>query len=371
MEQTRDQILEEARKILKTNELRINKKGWAEFWCPAHPDEQRGGTTGVPNFAIDLNTGRYNCFRCGFKGGSLYSLAKKLGATYRPKQAEFIVKRPKREINGGVTVANISEALADAQSRILSSSAMSYLKHRGVTPYTAMMYVLEYGIGSPVVSHATTDTGYKLGLVYRREWLWSESVVYAEPVTDPAVLNVRYLPPEYMRRGRGFELSKHPHRTWGDRLAPLGAWRITERTQAVMVVEGLFDMLVGAQFLDQRRAVLRERIQQPLPLFDHAAEPGKFGSLVLLFRVQPAHLLIGGRNEGGRLSEIEERKCLQMIFVLLHGQFQRGSDELGMAQDPVEDLVPEVRRMLVLRLPLLELRKFFQQVIVLHQVLTV
>jgi DNA primase len=252
MEQTRDQILEEARKILKTNELRINKKGWAEFWCPAHPDEQRGGTTGVPNFAIDLNTGRYNCFRCGFKGGSLYSLAKKLGADYRPKQAEFIVKRSKRELNGGVTVADLSEALADAQSRILSSSAMSYLKHRGVTPYTAMMYGLGYGIGNPAVTHPTTDAGYKLGLIYRREWLWSESVIYADPVTDPDVLNVRYLPPEYMRHGRGFELSKHPHRTWGDRLAPLGAWRITERTQAVMVVEGLFDMLVGAQFLDQR-----------------------------------------------------------------------------------------------------------------------
>ncbi len=248
MEQTRDQILEEARRILKTNELRINKKGWAEFWCPAHPDEQRGGTTGVPNFAIDLNTGRYNCFRCGFKGGSLYSLAKKLGADYQPKQAELIVKRPKREINGGVTVADLSEALADAQSRILSSSAMSYLKHRGVTPYTAMMYGLGYGIGNPAVSYATSDAAYKLSLVYKRNWLWSESVVYADPVTDPAVLNVRYLPPEYMRHGRGFELKK-PHRTWGDRLAPLGAWRITERTQAVMVVEGLFDMLVGAQFL--------------------------------------------------------------------------------------------------------------------------
>jgi hypothetical protein len=251
MEQTRDQILEEARKILKTNELRINKKGWAEFWCPAHPDEQRGGTTGMPNFAIDLNTGRYNCFRCGFKGGSLYSLAKKLGADYLPKQAEFIVKRPKREVNGGITVADLSEALADAQSRILSSSAMLYLKHRGVTPYTAMMYGLGYGIGNPAVSYATSDAAYKLSLVLRREWLWSESVVYADPVTAPAVLNVRYLPPEYMRHRRGFELKKD-HRTWGDRLAPLGAWRITERTQAIMAVEGLFDMLVGAQFLDQR-----------------------------------------------------------------------------------------------------------------------
>lgn len=252
MEQTRDQILEEARKILKTNELRINKKGWAEFWCPAHPDERRGGTTGAPNFAIDLSTGRYNCFRCGFKGGSLYSLAKKLGADYQPKHSEFIVKRPKREINGGIAVADLSEALADAQSRILSSSAMSYLKHRGVTPYTAMMYGLGYGIGNPAVSHPTRDAGYKLGMVYRREWLWAESVVYADPVTEPDVLNIRYLPPEYMRHGRGFELGKHPHRTWGDRLAPLGAWRITERTQAVMVVEGLFDMLIGAQFLDQR-----------------------------------------------------------------------------------------------------------------------
>src|SRR5574339_1017602 len=105
MEQTRDQILDEARRILKTNELRRNKTGWAEFWCPAHPDEQRGGTTGVPNFAIDLNTGRYNCFRCGFKGGSLYSLAKKLGSDYKPKNAEFVKKRPKRDVADGHSIA--------------------------------------------------------------------------------------------------------------------------------------------------------------------------------------------------------------------------------------------------------------------------
>jgi hypothetical protein len=254
MEQTRDQILEEARKILKTNEIDINKKGWAIFWCPnpAHNDAARAGTTGAPNFGVDLSTGRYNCFRCGFKGGSLYSLAKKLGSDYKPAQVgEWIPKKKKRELNGGVGVADLAEAIADAQSRILSSSAMSYLKHRGVTPYTAMMYGLGYGIGNPAVSYATSDAAYKLSLVYKREWLWSESVIYADPVTDPAVLNVRYLPPEYMRHGRGFELKK-PHRTWGDRLAPLGAWRITERTQAIMAVEGLFDMLVGAQFLDQR-----------------------------------------------------------------------------------------------------------------------
>jgi DNA primase len=255
MEQTRDQILEEARKILKTHEIDINRKGWATFWCPnpAHNDAARTGKTGEPNFGVDLNTGRYHCFVCHFSGGSLYILAKKLGSDYKPQQVtEYIRKKPKRELTEGKTVADVSEALADAQSRILSSSAMSYLKHRGVTPYTAMMYGLGYGIGNPAVSYPTTDAGYKLGMVYRREWLWAESIVYADPVTDPVVLNVRYLPPEYMGQERGFKLGKHPHRTWGDRLAPLGAWRITECTKAIIVVEGLFDMLVGAQFLDQQ-----------------------------------------------------------------------------------------------------------------------
>jgi DNA primase len=249
---SREEVLEEARKILKTNEVSVKKKVWATFWCPAHPDEAQGGTTGSPNFGIDLNTGRYNCFRCGFKGGSLYSLAKKLGSDYKPKNAEFVKKRPKRDVANGHSIADITEALADAQSRLLNTSAMSYLRHRGVTPYTAMVYGLGYGIGAPVVSKPTIDAGWKLSLIQQREWLWSESVVYADPIIDPIVLNVRYLPPEYMRHARGFELSKHPHRTWGERIAPLGAWRITERTQAIMVVEGLFDMLVGAQFLDQR-----------------------------------------------------------------------------------------------------------------------
>jgi DNA primase len=250
---SREEVLEEARKILKTNEVSVNKKGWATFWCPAHPDEAQGGTTGSPNFGIDLNTGRYNCFRCGFKGGSLYSLAKKIGSDYKPKNAEFVKKRPKRDVADGHSIADITEALADAQSRLLNSPAMSYLRHRGVTPYTAMVYGLGYGVGAPVVSKPTIDAGWKLSLIHQREWLWSESVVYADPIIDPIVLNVRYLPPEYMRHGRGFELGKHPHRTWGERIAPLGAWRITERTQAILVVEGLFDMLVGAQFLEQRR----------------------------------------------------------------------------------------------------------------------
>jgi hypothetical protein len=248
-----EEILAEARKILGAQEIEITKKGWAVFWCPAHPDESQAGATGLPNFGIDLHTGRYNCFRCGFKGASLASLAKALKVDYVPKNREYIPRKPKRVFTDGYSVNDVFETIADSQSRLLKSPAMLYLKHRGVTPYIAMVYGLGYGVGAPFVSRETTQAGWKLNMIHRGEWLWAESVVYADPVIDPQVINVRYLPNEYVRQPRGFQLGKHPHRTWGDRLAPLGAWRITERTRALIVVEGLFDMLIGAQFLEQRR----------------------------------------------------------------------------------------------------------------------
>jgi DNA primase len=248
-----EEILAEARQILGTQEIEITKKGWAVFWCPAHPDEAQAGTTGAPNFGIDLHTGRFNCFRCGFKGGSLTSLAKALRVDYVPKNREYIPRKSKREFTDGYSVRDAFEAVADAQARLLKSPAMSYLKHRGVTPYTAMVYGLGYAVGAPYVSRETAQAGWKLGMIYRGEWLWAESVIYADPVADPKVINVCYLPPEYIKQPRAFQLGKHPHRTWGERLAPLGAWRMTERTRAVLIVEGLFDMLIGAQFLEQHR----------------------------------------------------------------------------------------------------------------------
>jgi hypothetical protein len=250
---TNEEILAEARKILGAQEIEITKKGWAVFWCPAHPDEAQAGATGLPNFGIDLHTGRYNCFRCGFKGGSLANLAKALRVNYVPKTAEYIPRRPKREFTDGYSVGDVAEAIADAQGRLLRSPAMSYLKLRGVTPHTAMVYGLGYAVGAPFVSRETAQAGWKLSMIHRREWLWAESVIYADPVVDPRLINIRYLPHEYVKQPRGFQLGKHPHRTWGDRLVPLGAWRITGRTRGIMIVEGLFDMLVGAQCLDQRR----------------------------------------------------------------------------------------------------------------------
>ena len=112
--------------------------------APAIPTSLKKAARENPTLESILNTGRYNCFRCGFKGGSLKSLAKAVGAEYTPKNVEFIKRRPKRVANGGHDVSHVVEAIADAQSRLLKSPAMSYLKQRGITPYTAMMY----GLGS-------------------------------------------------------------------------------------------------------------------------------------------------------------------------------------------------------------------------------
>ena len=250
--QSSQDILVDVRKILG-QEIRITRRGWAVYWCPKHPDEAQKGSTGEPNFGVDLSTGRYNCFRCGFKGGSLKSLARALGATYVPKNMKPVKRRPRRELNHGYDLSQVQEAIADSQSRLLRSPAMSYLRQRGVTPYTAMVYGLGYGVGAPYISHDTAQAGYKLGLITREgTWLWQEGVLYADPVSNPKVLNVRYLPNQYLGEARQFQLGKHPHRTWGERTTPLGAWRITPRTHGVVVVEGLFDMLVGAQCLDER-----------------------------------------------------------------------------------------------------------------------
>src|SRR5574339_564500 len=129
MFQTSEEILADVRKILG-EEIRITKRNWAVYWCPNHPDESQKGSTGEPNFGIDLNTGRYNCFRCGFKGGSIASLAKALHVNYTPKNKEYIPRKPKREFTDGYSVVDVAEAIADAQSKLLTSSAMSYLKHR-------------------------------------------------------------------------------------------------------------------------------------------------------------------------------------------------------------------------------------------------
>ena len=74
---------------------------------------------------------------------------------------------------------------------------------------------------------------------------------HADPPTHPTVMNVRYLPEEQLPKGtRTFKPEKN-HKTWGNRIQPLGCWRITPTTRTVIVLEGLFDLLITAQKIHQ------------------------------------------------------------------------------------------------------------------------
>jgi hypothetical protein len=65
-------------------------------------------------------------------------------------------------------------------------------------------------------------------------------------------VNVRYIPAEQLPEGtRTFKPTKN-HKTWGNRVQPLGCWRIKPTTRTIIVVEGLFDMLITAQKIRQQ-----------------------------------------------------------------------------------------------------------------------
>ena len=246
-----DDILELAENLLGAHIGKINRRGWATFWCPFHDDEKQAGATGLPNFGVNVDEGNWNCFRCGRKGGSIQSLYRALGEEFTPRGADYNppLRRKAGRRKADSEVERLDEAIADTRVQVLSSPAMRYLRVRGITPYTALLYGLGYGRKTHRVSLPVEEAAVRSALVhaYYRNWFWAGSVVYADPPVHPSVLNVRYLPNDLLPpNARPFEL-RGKHRTWGDRLTPLGSWRITRETRTVLVVEGFFDMLAGAQ----------------------------------------------------------------------------------------------------------------------------
>jgi hypothetical protein len=149
-------------------------------------------------------------------------------------------------------VERLDKALAEARVNVQRSPAWAYLASRGLRPYTSLVYGLGYGLPVPAV-HRNVIEAAEQSLMLRRDgtWLWAGSVVYADPPTHPAVLNVRYIPTEKLPRGTRNFVPKKNHKSWGRRLQPLGAWRITGATRTLIVLEGLFDMLITAQKLHE------------------------------------------------------------------------------------------------------------------------
>jgi Toprim-like len=249
------ETLEEAIRVIgyKPVSNKPTQKGWITFWCPFHDDIGRKGHSGRPNFGLNVESGGWTCFVCGRSGGSLAKLAKELGKEYVPRAIpdalKYYAPAHKSHVN------SVSEALDECRANFMHSPARVYVRDRGVRPLIAATYGLGYGIPNPAVDHDTYQAALQSGLVMKKSgtWLWAESMVYSDPPTGtPTVINCRYLPDRYLERSRPFQVEQN-HRTWGNRTVPLGSWRIGPATQTILVVEGLFDMLVTAQIIQDKK----------------------------------------------------------------------------------------------------------------------
>jgi hypothetical protein len=241
-------------RIVGSSPTKVDTRGWATFWCPFHDDAAQRGKTKRPNFGVNLEKGFWKCLACGAEGGSLYSLADQLlkldqlpREFRRSPERRFVsrVDQPSR-------VTPFVEAIDQTRGCFVTSPAFKYTTMiRKLNPYVAAVYGLGYGVSHPWANHDVLSKAKEMNLVMKGGmWMWADSVVYVDPPTNPRLINIRYLPLEFCHR-RTFEMTVN-HRTWGDRVAPLGAWRITNRTKIILVVEGLFDMLIGAQTVHAR-----------------------------------------------------------------------------------------------------------------------
>ena len=246
-------VVAEATKILKAPPLHIDqRRREAWWWCPFHNDAARTGHSGKPNFSINTDTGQWSCFRCNNGGKTLHSLAKALGTDWEPPEnwkepaAGFQKQRAPSKVDC------LNEALTSGRTAFLASPALPYIQSRGLSTYTSAVYGLGYGQPKPVISDYSWKMANESRLLIKDTWLWAGSVVYADPLINPTVINCRYIPEEQLpAKERWFDIQDR-HRTWGNRVVPLGSWRITAQTEVIMVVEGMFDMLVGAQTIASR-----------------------------------------------------------------------------------------------------------------------
>lgn len=238
---------------------KIDRRGWATWWCPFHDDRGRHGKSKRPNFGVNLDSGNWKCLRCGRSGGSIHSLHKALGLR-PPDRPPPAMPVPEEEPN---YIPHIGQALSVARSNLRGSAAWKYIVKRGVSPQVAAVYGLGVGPGRlSKVSPETVKAALKAGLVSAKTgwWLWDKAVVYADPPVNPDVVQVRHLRRNAYAR----------YQTWGRQLRPYGAWRIGSQTRVVVSVEGMFDMLVLASVIAKRGLS-----KQVIPVYTGGATPAE------------------------------------------------------------------------------------------------
>jgi len=234
------EILRRAEELLGPPVRLETHREWGIWWCPFHPDAERGGRRGRPNFGIHLEEGHWRCFVCGAKGPSLDALARELGE--RPRYTTRHTARPHTTPRPRPGLALLTYALAEARAAYRGSPAEYYVTvERRVHPEIAQMYGLGFGVPYPAVHPAVVEAARAARMTTGKGWwLWAGGVVYAEPPTStPLFIQVRHL----RKRAR------HKYQTWGSLQRPGGAWVVRPSTEALIVVEGLFDMLALATAL--------------------------------------------------------------------------------------------------------------------------
>ncbi|MBN1666418.1 MAG: hypothetical protein JW862_05000 [Anaerolineales bacterium] len=232
-------ILSEAIQILGPPVKIEEHRGWAIWWCPFHQDAARSGKSKRPNFGVNFTPegGYWKCLRCGAHGPNLKKLRQQLGVYQPPAVVTEVVQAQPQ-------VAQLDEALIEARAALRQSKAWTYLTaERKVLPQTILMYGLGYGLSRPQVHLETLKAAQYSRLVSRKGWwLWAQGVVYAEPLSSPSAIQVRH------RR----EGARNKYQTWGRQLVPYGSWRIADQTDTLVSVEGMLDMLIFAQALEER-----------------------------------------------------------------------------------------------------------------------
>lgn len=275
-----DTILLQAIELLGQPVKPDDGRGWAHWWCPFHPDADRAGRGGTPNFGIKISSdhGYWKCLRCGARGGSLAALRRKLPGA-RPQHFNPAPRRQKPSLK------TLDEALSETRASVMRSPVWDYIQSRGIRPVTSLTYGLGYGVPHPRVSPATLQLATQARLVSRDgTWLWAEGVVYADPPTEPRTIQVRH------RRAN----ENRKYQTWGKLQVPLGAWRLKPREhQILIVVEGMFDMLALAQVIHDRD------LPNMLPLYTGGASTSS--AMLNWFEAHPeyAYVLIPDNDGAG------------------------------------------------------------------------
>ena len=254
-------ILSEAIQILGPPVKIEEHRGWAIWWCPFHQDAARSGKSKRANFGINFATdgGYWKCLRCGAHGPNLKKLRQQLGVYQPPPVVTEVVQAQPQ-------VSQLDEALVEARSALRQSKAWDYLiTERQVLPQIILMYGLGYGLSRPQVHLETLKAAQYSKLVSRKGWwLWAQGVVYAEPLSSPSAIQVRH------RR----EDARNKYQTWGRQLIPYGSWRIADQTETLVSVEGMLDMLIFAQALEERARSPATLVRgEPVPDFVLADYP--------------------------------------------------------------------------------------------------